>query len=749
MKAILHNELYDFGVFTNNLPTLITKVIKVNTFNIPYRMKALIAMSEVISFASQFKRNIQLPDDTIVPINAINFCIAPSGANKDSSLRATRRVFSKAYELIEAKREEYAVANAIELATAAGEEMADTPEVYKPYYTKPSAIFLKDLTPQGLIQYMNDVSKEPLGSGIMVNSEVADEFNSNQFFPDIIKVLSEAYDLGIVEASYTKSKENRNNGVSGVPFNAMFIGSYYMLMYNQQLKAKFIASFMSKLSRRCSFTYIPDKIEDPIYSTGADLIKAEQLLRDTSKAAADTLIPEILAITNHNIKLAGHTITLSPEADTIMLLLKRYDAEIALTECVTESADNLYRKNRYWRALKLAGALAIMDKQNVVSKEHFIQAINLTELFAMDMATFEYDLNKSDHERFSDYVKAQTINGSTVSVNVHELKKQGFVATTTKAKLQELVLLASGYDNSGVYYIANDNSSIIYEPIMKTSVATISYKPIDTKALNKAIESNDAEALRAAKHIISANAANGFESAEIDFSELRDLLEGDYAYSPFRFRNGVRSRDNVIGGAKFLVLDIDSSPISASEAHFMLSDLNHHIALSSDPSNEFKFRVILELDSSVELSPLAWKHFYLQVAADLGIKVDPVPQSQIFFSYAGRPILSQLSGTPLETRQYIMQAKEREAERANTISTITSAQAKAQLADPESTFAYAFHSPWGSASRNIYRMMQHAKDLGATLEQTQQLICDVNEYYEVPFEPARLDALLEQCRRLF
>jgi len=73
MKAILHNELYDFGVFTNNLPTLITKVIKVNTFNIPYRMKALIAMSEVISFASQFKRNIQLPDDTIVPINAITF----------------------------------------------------------------------------------------------------------------------------------------------------------------------------------------------------------------------------------------------------------------------------------------------------------------------------------------------------------------------------------------------------------------------------------------------------------------------------------------------------------------------------------------------------------------------------------------------------------------------------------------------------------------------------------------------------
>ena len=233
MKNILRTELSSYGAFTTALPTIIEQLINVNGFNIPYRMKALIAMSELISFTSQFKRNIKLPDDAIVPINSISFCIAPSGGNKDSSLRIIRKVFSTAYSLIETARKSYAITSAIEAATAAGEASADSKEVYAPYYIEPVATFLKDVTPQGLIQYMNDIAAEPLGAGVMVNSEIADEFNTNPNFPDIIKVLSEAYDLGILEASYTKGKEYRNNGVSGVPFNALFIGSYYMLMYNQ------------------------------------------------------------------------------------------------------------------------------------------------------------------------------------------------------------------------------------------------------------------------------------------------------------------------------------------------------------------------------------------------------------------------------------------------------------------------------------------------------------------------------------
>lgn len=748
MKTILQTELSAAGAFSGTVPTIIDRLIHVNGFNIPYRMKALIAMSELISFASQFKRNIHLPDDALVPINSINFCIAPSGGNKDSSLRITRKVFSKAYELLENTRRSHAISQAIEAATAAGEASADSKEVYAPYLVEPVATFLKDVTPQGLVQYMNDIASEPLGAGVMVNSEIADEFNTNPNFPDIIKVLSEAYDLGILEASYTKGKEYRNNGVSGIPFNALFIGSYYMLMYNQQLKTKFIASFMSKLSRRCSFTYVPDKIEDPVYSSGAELIAAEQLVRAKSKKAAEALIPEVLRIAQFNIQHAGQPLHLSPEADTLMLLLKRYDTEVANTECAIESTDSLYRKNRYWRALKLAGALAIMDCDTVIKAKHFTEAINLTELFSLDMATFEFDLNKSDHERFSDFIRTQVLLDNRATISVHDLKKQGFVTTTTRNKLQELVMLCTAYDPSGIYSVINEGAAIQYEPIIKTDKINISFKPLNMTALNNALLTNDPALIKKVKHQLAMNSTYGFETGQTTFADLTNLLSGDYAYSPFTFRNGIRGKDNILGGTKWLVYDLDNSHISASEAHFLLSDLNHHIALSSDPSNDYKFRVLIELDSVVDLDPITWKHFYTSVADHLALKIDILPQSQIFFSYAGRPILSVIDATPLEVRQFIIDAKEKRT--ATAPRPLTSSQQRALLSDQLETFKYAFECPInGPGLRSLIRMAYHAHDLGASTPEIIDLILQVNDYWEIPLDDTRLQRLIAQVERMF
>jgi len=181
----------------------------------------------------------------------------------------------------------------------------------------------------------------------------------------------------------------------------------------------------------------------------------------------------------------------------------------------------------------------------------------------------------------------------------------------------------------------------------------------------------------------------------------------------------------------------------------MLSDINHHVALSSDPDNEYKYRVIIELDANVELSPIAWKHFYLAIADDLALNVDPLPQSQIFFSYAGRTVLSNTDASPLATRDYIIAARERESERTHSDKVLTSSQKKAQIADPLTTFSYAFEAANGTGSRNIYRMMQHAKLLGASLDETLTLINDVNEYWESPMYPDRITKLEEQCRNLY
>lgn len=744
MKTILHNELLAAGAFTGKLPPLINKVVEANSFNIPYRMKALIAMSEIMAFSSQFKRNIILPDTTHVPINSISFCIAASGGHKDSSLRMTRKIFTPAYELLESKREQFATTTAIKKAQDAGESLATAEDIYKSYYEPPAAIFLKDVTPQGLIQYFNDISTNPIGAGLMVNSEISDEFNTNPNFPDIIKILSEAYDLGIVEASYTKGKEFRNNGVSGVPFSALFIGSYYMLMYNPQLRAKFISSFMSKLSRRCSFTYVPEKIEDPIYTSGLELIQAEQKIRNQATASIAALVPTMLSIAEHNSNYAGTPITLSADADMLSLILKRYDSEVAASDCGQESADALYRKNRYWRALKLAGSLALMDCSNVIEASHMIEAINLTELFSLDMHLFESALNKADHERMADYIKSLVQLDGKAFISIHDLKKRGFTIATTANKLKELCTLANAYDPSGIYSTPHDSSGIHYEAIIKSDVVGISFKPINLTKLNAATTPDQ---VRQAKADIAATTAYGYECAETTFADLANLLQGAYAYSPFKFTNGIRGKDHISGGCKFLVYDIDSSNITAEEAHFMLSDLNHHIALGSDPNNHFKFRVLIELDSVVDISSLQWKHFYSSVASDLALTIDQLPQSQIFFSYPDRPIYSNLDASPLFIKPYLVTSADHVANKPLPTH-LTPAQRKALLADPVESFSYAYNAPMGAGSRSLIRLAYHLRDLAVPADEALAIISEAHDFWDHQMPSDRFEAILTQATRI-
>jgi hypothetical protein len=177
-------------------------------------------------------------------------------------------------------------------------------------------------------------------------------------------------------------------------------------------------------------------------------------------------------------------------------------------------------------------------------------------------------------------------------------------------------------------------------------------------------------------------------------------------------------------------------------------DINHHVALSSDPNNDYKFRVLIELDSVVELSPIAWKHFYLAIADDLAIKADPLPQSQIFFSYADRPVLSHLDAEPLAVRDYVMTANEKALAKSEPAK-ITSSAKQALLDNPLSTFAYAYEAPFGSGSRNLIRAAMHAKDLGAGTDYVQNLLSDINSWWEAPMEPSRFEKILSQAARMF
>lgn len=89
MLDMLEKEINSLNLFEGNMPEIVTAIAdSIPSQTIPYRMKIALAVSEIMLFISQFKINIKHWNDSIIPINNIMFCIAKSGASKDSSLKA-------------------------------------------------------------------------------------------------------------------------------------------------------------------------------------------------------------------------------------------------------------------------------------------------------------------------------------------------------------------------------------------------------------------------------------------------------------------------------------------------------------------------------------------------------------------------------------------------------------------------------------------------------------------------------------
>jgi hypothetical protein len=753
MLDVTREELMKVGGLTPALHPLITSVTNaITNYTVHDRMKAVVAVHHIVAFAAQFNRKIELWDGTPVPINAVSFSICASGAGKDSSHRAAQRCFEPGYKLITEHLEKEARRRAIQRATTAEEEMPEEWEVYRKYLDAIPPYETAVSTGPGLIKLVNDAAKHDTLATTVYTGELGDLLTYSANITENITILAEVYDLGLKEVSYTKGEEHRSAAIDGSSLSSLMMGSPVML-YDETVKYRFQTAFMSKLARRSFFCYVPDELPAPDFMAEDDPILAEiaheRLLQEKAAQARSMMRDGVTAVTKYQLVKAKEPVRTSSRVFELYTIYKRYNNELASTGLNRESTSALIRKHLQWKALKLAGAFAVMGCSETIEEDHYIAAMQYCETLAGDMDLFERDLNKSYYERFSDYCRTLVLIDNKVFVDVHDIKKRGFLSNVNKQKLQEMVNLCASYDKKSIYTIVGDGTAIQFEPIICTDSINLSVKPIDTRKLNAAVLSGDVDAINDAKREVSMGTAYGFETGETTFPALADMLQYDYAYSSFAFRNGVRGKDNIVGGTKFIVLDIDDSVITASEAHFMLMDINHHVALSSDPNNDYKFRVLLELDSSVELNATTWKVFVSLIAEDLGLKVDPLPQSQIFFSYADRPVLSNLDASPLAVRDYIMQANEKVSTKAEPAK-LTSAAKQAKLNDPEATFFYAYNAPMGAGSRSMIRAALHAKDLGANYEEITNLIQAINDYWENPMPTDRLEkTILAQVSRMF
>ena len=740
--------LNDLNAFSSELPPIVDLVVKsIPINNIPDKMKLIIAVSEIVSFASQFRRNIWHWDGFELPVNATSFVIAGSGAGKDSAVKAARRCFALANGIITDARKELAKKEAISLASEAGETPPYEFEKYKKFYVTPPPALIAPTTPQGLIQHLNDIALLPLAAGTIYAGELGDELATNANMLEIIKIIAEVFDTGDKEVVYTKGKEFRSKEISAMPLNALLVGSPKYILFDYAVRKKFLIAFESKLARRSFFCYAPKPSPKVDNVPLADLLREERELTAFAASYKEKVSAGVMQVANYNIRKQNEVLQVQDNVQDLFNIYKLYNDRLSDTISHKYPLSKLVRQHLQWKALKLSGAFAILEESDVITQEHYLSAIRFCEALDSDMMLFEQDLVKEQYEVFSDYMQNNCENGE-LFLSLHELRKSGHIATQGShlAKMKELTHLASSYDQNGIY--TYNDSGITYKAVIKIDELSLSYKPVDNSRIEKAVlEDADPAIISKEKTFVAASATSGFSPVSVTFADLTNLLIDDNAYSPFLFEGNTRGADNIISGTKFVVLDIDKSDITFEEAHYILQDINHHIAQTSDVRNPFKFRILLELDSIVDVTSQVWKHFYLSIAKSLALNADPLPQSQVFFSYKNRPILSVIDKSPISVRDHLMLAYDKVNEKTVTERPLTSPQKKALLDDELTTFSYAFECV-DNGSLNLIRAAKHARDLGMTNEDIIELIHRINEYWIYPLDATRLqNTIISQINR--
>lgn len=437
MIELTRSELDKYHVFEHRPNKHIEKIKQTIPFNISDKMKAVIAVTHITTYAAQFRRNLVLWDGTEVPINNISFIVSGSGKNKDSSINAAYKAFKPGYKIIEEKNATLLKTQAIEAARVAGEEPADEFAIYKDYIKPEVDVITMPTTGPGLIDHINATADMPLGSTLVNSSEFADELSYNQDMVENIKILSEVYDVGVKQAKHTKGVEFRSKSIEGASVNALFIGSPTYLLYDEATKKKFQIAFMSKLARRSWFCYSPEKIDEPDFDTMDEFYAYEDNLETSALDARSALKLEVVKVATYNLERTNNHLTVSKEVERMFKTYKRYNNDLVDSSNNQDSTSALIRRHLQWKALKFAGSLAILECVDQIEVSHYVDALRFCELLDHDMEQFEYDLNKAPHERLSDYIRTLTKADNKAVLSIHDLKN----------KVTQLTYLATNYKN--------------------------------------------------------------------------------------------------------------------------------------------------------------------------------------------------------------------------------------------------------------------------------------------------------------
>ena len=700
------------GVEHNPAITDIVEVLCNKTQNTEKGFFRVEAAYFLCKMASSMRATIITKDRGEIPVNIYALALATSGYGKGHSVSIVENEFLKPFRkrfmedtfplIAEKGLREIADDRA---ARNGGDQQEEFEKAEREFKSSGAFPFTFDSgTPPAVKQLRHKLLMARCGA---INLQI-DEIGSNLIgSTDVLTLFLELFDQGQVKQKLIKNTVDNQRGeeIEGkTPTNMLLFGTPAKLLDGGQTEDQFYSFLDTGYARRCIFGHGLSAKRANDQRTPAEVYA--KLIEPTNNAAINTWA-------THFCSLADPVMfdwKMKVEDDVgIQLMAYKMECE-RVADALPEHEE--IRKSelghRYFKALKLAGCFAFIDRSSLVEMDHLMQAILLVEESG---TAFQAILNRE-----KSYVKlAKYIADVGVEVTHADLMEAlPFYKAGNAARTEQMTLATAwGYKRH-----------IIIKKTFNDNIEFFKGEKLKETDLNEMIVS------------YSEHWAYHYQPERVPFDQLHLMTQAQgYHWANHHFKNNHRSDENVIPGFNMIVIDVDGD-INLNTAHELLKDykfLTYTTKRHTEAEN--RFRLILPANYNLELDSDEYKAFMNSVFEWLPFKTDESANQRPkkWECYEGGAYHYNMEGETLDVLDFIPKTSRSEAYQAQS-------KQLASLDNIERWFASRMAT--GNRNNHMIKYALALVDSGMALADVQKQVHAFNQKLNNPLTETEIDTTI-------
>jgi hypothetical protein len=549
--------------------------------------------------ASSMRAIIVTKDRGEIPVNIYALALATSGFGKGHSVNIVETEFMKGFKKrfmedtfpVVAEKHLWEIAN--DRAARNGTDQQEEFEKVNSEFKRAGAIpFTFDSgTPPAVKQLRHKLMMGNCGS---INLQI-DEIGSNLIgSTDVLTLFLELYDQGMVKQKLTKNtvENTRGEEIDGkTPTNMLLFGTPSKLLDGGQTEDQFYSFLDTGYARRCLFAI--GQHDRKAHNTQSAAEIYAKLTQQSNTASVDKWASQFHKLADP--AMFGWKMVVE---DAVGIELLTYKIECEKAADLMADHEEIRKSeisHRYFRALKLAGALAFVDESLEIEMGHLKQAILLVEESG---AAFQSILNRE-----KSYVKlAKYIADVGTEVTHADLLEALPFYKSGNAARNEMMTLATAWGYKKHIIIKKTFTDGIEffkgETLQETDLAEMVISYSDHWAYN-------------------------YNNEKVPFDQLHVLTQAPgYHWANHHFKAGHRAEENVLIGFNMIVIDVDGD-IPLTTVHEIMADYKFMTYTTKrHTEEENRFRLIIPMNYHLELDTQEYKEFMNTVMMWLPFKTD-------------------------------------------------------------------------------------------------------------------------------